>query len=135
MNKFHLTVVTPKGIFLDQEVEELYLKTSIGYMGILAKHDTLLTGVEIAPGFIKTLNKKEYYAIFNGVINITKDGVRLIVSNIEHADSIDVERAKRAHERALERLKKKGEGIDVKRAELALKRAITRIASSQKELL
>ena len=52
MNKFLLEIITPKGVFLKDEVQELYLKTSSGYMGIMAKHDTLIAGVEIAPGFI-----------------------------------------------------------------------------------
>jgi len=42
-------------------------------------------------------------------------------------EEIDVERARKAKERAEERLKKR-ESIDVKRAEAALLRAITRLS-------
>ena len=135
MKKFLLEIDTPKGVYLKDEVNELYLKTSNGYMGIMAKHDTLITGVEIAPGFILKDNKKEYYAIFNGILHIEKDVVRLIVSNIEHADSIDKARAKKAQERAEERLNKKGGTLDQKRAELALKRAIARIGAVDKNFV
>ncbi|MCQ2794714.1 MAG: ATP synthase F1 subunit epsilon [Bacilli bacterium] len=135
MSKFLLEIDTPKGVFLKDEVNELYLKTSNGYMGIMAKHDTLITGVEIAPGFILKDNKKEYYAIFGGVLHVSKNGVRLIVSNIEHAASIDKARAKSSLDRARERLKKKGDVVDQKRAELALKRALARLGSVERDFL
>lgn len=135
MKKFKLEVITPQGVYLNEEVEELYLKTSNGYQGILANHDTLVTAVDVAPGFIRNNNKKDYYAIFGGVLHINKESVKLIVSNIEHADSIDAERAKKAHERALERLKSKEVGVDTKRAELALKRSLARIGSVKKSFI
>lgn len=135
MNKFLLEIITPKGVYYKDQVNELYLNTSNGYMGIMAKHDTLITGVEIAPGFIMKDNKKEYFAIFGGVLHVDKNSVRLIVSGIERAESIDKARAKKAQERAEERLKKKSDAIDQKRAELALKRAIARIGSVDKDFI
>lgn len=135
MNKFLLEIDTPKGVYYKGEVNELYLKTSGGYMGIMAKHDTLITGVEIAPGFIIKDNKKDYYAIFNGILHVDKNSVRLIVSNIEHADSIDVARAKNSLNRAQDRLNKKSDVVDQKRAELALKRALARIGSVERNFV
>jgi len=132
MKTFLLEILTPKGVYMSSQVEELYLNTSNGYLGVLANHDTLITGVEISPGFIKKDDKKEYYAIFNGVLNIKKDKVQLILSNIEHAKSIDLARAKKARDRAIERINKKGETIDVARAQLALKRALARINSIER---
>ena len=79
MKKFLLEVLTPKGAYFVGEVEELYLKTSLGYMGIMAGHDTLITGVEVAPGFIKHNNKIDYYAIFSGVLHVHKNGVKFLV--------------------------------------------------------
>jgi len=132
MNKFHLIIYTPKGTFFDDQVEELYLNTSMGYQGILANHDSLITGVDFGPGFIKKDDKKKYYAIFSGVLFIEKGITKLILTNIESAESIDLERAKKAHERALARIKNKPEGTDIKRCELALKRAIARINTVNK---
>ena len=85
MKTFSLEILTPKGTYFKQEIEELYLKTSLGYMGILANHDTLITGVEIAPGFIKVNNKINYYAIFSGVLHVSKNGVKC--STIEYHSS------------------------------------------------
>ncbi len=135
MNKFLLEIITPKGVYLKDEVNELYLNTSNGYMGIMAKHDTLITGVEISPMFIVKDNKKVYYVTFKGVLNVKPDLVRLIVSNIEESKDIDINRAKKAKERAMERLKNRKEGIDLERASLALKRANARISCINKDFI
>lgn len=135
MKTFHLIVLTPRGVYLDAQVEELYLKTENGYMGIFANHDTLITNVQIAPGFIKINNLREYYAIFIGVLNIAKDKVTLIVNNIERADYINLERATSAMNRANERIKKKDSNTDYERAELALKRAVARIGAVKKDFI
>lgn len=132
MKKFLLEMLTPKGPYLISEVEELYLNTSLGYMGIMANHDTLITGVETAPGFIKRDGKIDYYAIFEGVLHVSKNGVKLVVSNIENANDIDIERAKMAHERALERLAKKAHDLDLTRCEKALKRAQARLDAAKR---
>ncbi|MCQ2794504.1 MAG: ATP synthase F1 subunit epsilon [Bacilli bacterium] len=136
MKPFMLEISTPKGVYLREEVKELYLKTSLGYMGILAGHDTLITGVDMAPCcIINKDNQKNYYALFAGVLHVKKDIVELAVNGIEQADSIDLARAKRAHERATERLKKKDHTIDMRRAELALERALTRMNAAKKDIL
>lgn len=135
MKTFRLVILTPRGVYLDANVEELYLLTSKGYMGIFANHDTLITSVSIAPGFIKINNKREYYAIFLGVLNIAKDKVSLIVNNIEHAESIDLKRAQAAQARAIERINKRDDKTDYARAELALKRAVARIGTINRNFI
>lgn len=132
MKKFHLVIYTPKGTYFDGQVDEVYLNTSLGYQGILADHDSLITAIDYGPGFIKIDDKKKYYAIFMGVLFIEKGIVKLVLNNIESADSIDLNRAKESQKRALERINNKEEGTDLKRAELALKRAITRINTVNK---
>lgn len=135
MKKFLLNIITPKGTYLHDEVEEVYLKTSNGYLGILANHDSLISVISIAPGFIVRNQKKEYFAFFGGVMYVNHNEVKLIVNNIEHADSIDEKRAQAAHDRAVERLKKKEAGMDTKRAELALKKALARLGTIRKDFL
>ena len=58
MKKFHIDVITPKGAYLSSDIDELYIKTSLGYMGIMANHDSLITGIDVAPGFILIHNKQ-----------------------------------------------------------------------------
>ena len=52
--------------------------------------------------------------------------VTLLAEIAEWPDEIDVERAKKAEDRARARLSEKAEGLDVLRAEIALKKALVR---------
>lgn len=124
---FRLVIVSPRGCYFDEEVDSLTIKLSSGYRTILAKHAPLVGAISYAPMHIVKNGKTTYYALHGGAINITNEKVTLMVNAVERQDKIDLERAKRAKERAEERLKNRGDDIDVKRAQLALYRALSRI--------
>ena len=124
---FRLVIVSPRGCYLDEEVDSLTLKLTSGYRTILAHHAPLIGALGYAPMHIVKNGKTTFYALHGGAINITNEQVTLMVNAIERKDEIDLERAKKAKQRAEERLKSKDEGIDIKRAQLALYRALTRI--------
>ena len=71
--------------------------------------------------------ERQFYFVSGGFIYVKKEEVTMITDAIESVEEIDLNRAKRAKERAEKRLASKNANIDVMRAELALKRAITRI--------
>ena len=55
----------------------------------------------------------------------------MVAEDAQWPDSIDVERAKKAEERARKRLADRESDMDVKRAEMALKRSIARIETTR----
>ena len=124
---FRLVIVSPRGKYLDEQVESLTIKLSSGYRTILAKHAPLIGAIAYAPMHIVKNGKTIYYALHGGAINVTNEQVTLMVNTIEREDEIDIERAKRAKKRAEDRLNSKDDGIDIKRAQLALYRALSRI--------
>ena len=77
-------------------------------------------------------DEKSVYAITEGLINVKKDGVVILVNSIERKDEIDIDRAKEAKRRAEERLNKPL-NIDVERAQKALIRANNRISVYENE--
>lgn len=124
---FKFSVVTPKGLVFDEEIEELSIKSVEGYLGILAGHEPYIFSIDYAPGFIKMNGKKTHYAIFGGILKITRNDVTLMTNDFQKPEDIDLKRAKEAQERALSRLKTLTNTDDVKRAKLALTRALLRI--------
>ncbi|MBW2034889.1 MAG: F0F1 ATP synthase subunit epsilon, partial [Deltaproteobacteria bacterium] len=75
-------------------------------------------------------------AVTSGFTEVSDNKVSVLVAAAEKAQDIDTERARRAMERAQERLAKdRGtEDIDFARAETALKRAIMRIKVAEKTI-
>ena len=58
--------------------------------------------------------------------------MRVLAETAERAQEIDLERARRAKERAEERLKQGGGDVDYDRARIALQRALIRIQVASK---
>ena len=82
MNEFNFQIITPNGIFLEDKIEELHLKTSKGFITILANHIDYIVNVEKSLGFIKKNNIKKYFLFSDGILNINKKKVKLIIDSI-----------------------------------------------------
>ena len=78
--------------------------------------------------------KTEHMAVTTGFAEVSENRVSILVDAAEKAIEIDLERARRAMERAKERLARErgAEDVDFLRAEVALKRAIARIKVREK---
>ena len=126
MKTFLLEIFTPYGEYLDRYVEELIIPTEEYVLGILPNHSPLVAKVRTGKMEIIINGEHKLYAHGEGLINVTKDGVTLIVDSIESKEEIDIERAKEAKKRAEERLNQPL-NIDVERAKRALIRANNRI--------
>lgn len=125
-----LEVVTPERIVLSTEVDSLILPGVLGYLGVLPGHAPLVT--QLTPGvvFYRSRGEEKRLAVSGGLAEITGEKVLLLADTAEKAEEIDVERAKRAKERAEQRLKERPPGVDIGRAEAALKRAIARLKAA-----
>lgn len=124
-NKMRLQIITPMKKILDEEVDSVILSTTEGEMGILYDHEPVV----VLLGY-KTLSYtqdevKKYATTLGGFAEITKDKIVVLTDASEFANEIDLERAKRAKERAEKRLS--DSNMDHLRAEIALKKAIARI--------
>ena len=124
---FSLEIITPRGIYLSEEVDSLTIKMTTGYRTFLAGHMPLIGSLAYAPMHLLKDGKVENFAVHGGAINVTKEKVSVVCNAIERADEIDKDRALAAQERAEERLAEKDPNIDLKRAQLALQRSLIRL--------
>lgn len=124
---FKLKIVTPHGIYLEKEVDMLNLRTTSGQIGILAKHLPLASAIEISEMNYLIGKERFKYAIGGGFVYVSSDDTTIIANSIESQEEIDLERAKKARERATNRLKSNDPELDILRAEISLKKAINRI--------
>ena len=132
MKTFLLEIYTPYGKYFDAFIEEVIVPTEEYVLGILANHSPLVAKVRTGKLEIIRDDERSIYAITEGLINVKKDGVTILVNSIERKDEIDIDRAKEAKRRAEERLKEPL-NIDVERAQRALIRANNRISVYENE--
>jgi F-type H+-transporting ATPase subunit epsilon len=133
-NAFRLQVVTQQGVVFDRQVEALRACSVEGYFGIRPGHAPMV--VQLAMGRIMVREPKQdekALAYTGGVLEVSGEGVVILADVIEDAHGIDVERARKAAERARERLRRRAdEGIDPDRAAIALARALNRLKAAQR---
>lgn len=126
-NTMKLQIITPTRTVLDTEVESVILTTTEGEMGILYDHEPLVALLDYKEMSYTQDGKKHKATTFGGFVEVTKDRITILTDASELQDEIDLERARKAKERAEKRLADKGPDIDAYRAEIALKKAIARI--------
>jgi F-type H+-transporting ATPase subunit epsilon len=135
MGTLHLEVVTPDNVVVSQDVETVVAPGLMGEFGVLEGHVPFLTGLVSGELRYTAGGKVERLAVSTGFSEVSNNNVSILVNSAERAAEIDVERARRALERARERLAKaKAEDVDFARAEAALKRALMRLKVAEKKI-
>lgn len=136
MGSLFLEIVTPERVLVSQEVDMVVAPGSDGQFGVLPGHVLFLS--DIVPGELRYTSgsERESMAVTTGFAEVSNDKVSVLVEAAEKAGDIDVDRARRAVERARERLEKERatEDIDFLRAENALKRAIIRLKVAERRI-
>lgn len=126
---FQLNVITQEKTVLSEEVTAVTAPGTEGYLGIWRNHAPLVTG--LIPGKLTvrgTDGRETIYALSGGFLEVSRNTVTILADAIERPSEIDVDRARRAAERARERLAgRREEEVDFDRAEAALKRALMRM--------
>ena len=126
-----LELVTPERLMVrEPSALSVSLPGREGYLGILPGHAPLLT--ELIPGQLSyTEGRVTHYLFVNwGFAEVLPHRVIVLVETSERPEEIDIDRARRARQRAEERLRKAGGGdaaIDALRAQAALQRAMARL--------
>jgi len=123
-----LEVVTPDRLVLSTEAEVVVCPGVEGQFGVLPGHIPFLSALEIGEMYYKAGGKTEYLAVSGGFAEVTGEKVTIVAESAEVGREIDVERARRAQERAEKRLvAARTAEIDWARAEAAMRRSLMRM--------
>lgn len=124
---FHIEIITPEKVFVTDEIDSLEAIGVAGEFQILAGHTPFLTGLKVGPLVLQKSDKKTYISISGGFCEVQPHKTVILAHTAERSNSIDVERARKAKDRAQKRLETPTPDIDTERAKAALARAINRI--------
>jgi len=129
----HLEVITPERVMVSEDVDMVEARGALGEFGVLPGHINFLTS--IVPGELRYMidGKTRHLAASGGFAEVVSDKVTFLLETAEFAEEIDVDRARRAKERAESALGGlSSDDKDYKVSELALLRAIARISTASK---
>ena len=124
---FQLEIVTPEKKVVDTAAEEVQIPGKNGYLGVLPGHAPLIT--EMAVGAITYCENshEQKLAVAWGFAEVLPNKVTILAESAERPSEIDVERARKAKDRAEQRLTSGDPSVDVERALDALHRAEARL--------
>ncbi len=124
---FQLEIVTPEKKVVDTPAEEAQIPGKNGYLGILPGHAPLITELAVGEISFREHGTEQRLAVAWGFAEVLPDKVTILAETAERPAEIDVERARKAKERAEQRLTSGDTEVDVERALDALHRAEARL--------
>ena len=127
----HLEIVTPERRVISEMVDEVILPGGEGYLGVLPGHTPLLVRLGIGQVTCRRGGGRRHLALAGGFAEVLAGRVSVLAESAERAEEIDRDRAQRARDRALGRLRGGGSEIDFVRAQVALQKALIRLQVSQ----
>lgn len=126
--KLQLELITPYKKVLSEQVDMITAVGSLGEFGVLPGHASFLTSLKIGELTYTKDGEMFHLALNWGYFEVVNDTVTILVETAEHADEIDLERARAALGRAEEALKKlTREDKDIIFYEASLQRALIRM--------
>ena len=120
-------IITPTGLYKTAQVTQINARSVEGEFGLLSNHVPMVVMLAVSRLTLMDANGKKDYAISGGMLHFANYVGRILTETIDGEEEIDLERAKKAMERAKKRLESKESDINMRRAEIALQKAINRI--------
>jgi F-type H+-transporting ATPase subunit epsilon len=126
--KLTLEVVTPEGLLLREEVDEVIAPGERGYFGVLPGHTPFLSTLGAGVITHRVGQARHHLTCFWGFCEVLPDRVSILAELGERAEDIDLARAEAARDRASALLKSIRDEAGYAEAHQAYIRAITRLS-------
>jgi len=131
--KIRLEVVTPEGLLLREEVDEVMAPGADGYFGVRPGHTPMLAS--LGPGVISYRKGAvtRRLSCFWGFCEVLPERVNILAEIGERAEDIDVGRAEQAKAQAEARLKLVKDEAGYEETHQAYIRAVTRLSLATRQ--
>nr|QJR98398.1 hypothetical protein PlMoll_1800 [uncultured Mycoplasmataceae bacterium] len=80
-SRFKLKINTPEGVFFEDDILQIELKTSTGYIGILANHAPLIGAIVPSVCYIRDIRNNRVSAVINGGMFYTNNNEINIITD------------------------------------------------------
>ncbi len=135
-----LELVTLAGVKLSQDVYEVIIPTTDGEISVFPGHEPLVT---VARNGILTVRyhkqdgpeRLERFAISGGVVEISSDGVRILVDEADHGDDIIEAETQAALERAIQMRDEAADQVELEKAHQLIDRHAIRLKLAELQRL
>lgn len=127
----HLEIVTAERVVFSEEVDQVNAPTRDGRIGVLPRHEPLMTILQAGELTIIKDGERTPFAVSGGFMEVLSSRVTILADTVERADEIDEIRAQKARALAEERLKHAQTDRDMAMAEAKLRKEVVRLQVAQ----
>jgi len=133
VERLYLEIITPERLMIGQEVDMVEAPGTSGEFGVLPGHAAFLTTLEHGEIRFMTDGTTRFIATSGGFAEVLDNKVTVLVDTAEFEEEIDLERARKARERAESALRAlSSDEVEYRSLHAALTRAITRISTGSR---
>ncbi len=133
MERLYLEIVTPERLMVGEEVDMVEGPGTAGEFGVLPGHVAFLTTLNHGEVRFMTDGTTRFIATSGGFAEVLDNKVTMLLDTAEFEEEIDLDRARRAKERAEAALRSLSfEQAESHAFQAALMRAITRISTGSR---
>jgi F-type H+-transporting ATPase subunit epsilon len=130
---FKLEIVTPKKVVFNADAQSFSAPGVMGGFQVLVDHAPMLAEIGVGEVTVRDAEGNlSQYATSGGVVEVKHNHVILMAESAERADEIDPKRAESARDRAKLRISEFKPETDIERAKRALQRAANRLKVSSR---
>lgn len=133
MKPFRLQIVTPEGLLFDGDAESLLVRTGEGDVEIMCGHADMFASVGVGRARVLADGQSRVAACSGGFLSVKNGEVKLCPITFEFADTIDIDRAHSAMERAERAIVAARDERTARIAKAKLARAMSRISVYEKK--
>lgn len=124
---FRLDIISPDRIFYTNDVTMVEYNTVDGEVGVYAEHIPMTQIIASGRLIVTEESGQKTAALLSGFVEITGEKVTILAEAVEWPQDIDVPRAQKARDCALDILRNTEDERETAKAEAALARALVRL--------
>lgn len=126
--KTKLKISTPNGVFYENEVDIVTLKTVEGYIGLQYGRMPFISTIEISPMYITIDGERKIAAIGGGLVFVEKSYIDIFTDDIGWKEDLDKSQIQKLIDEAHKKLnEEKIDNVQRQKNELVLKKALNRL--------
>lgn len=126
-----LEIVTPAGVVVREDVDEVEAPGVLGHFGVLPGHRPFMSQLRAGQLRYRTGKDDHFVAVHWGFAEVLPNKVTILVETAEVADDIDLSRAESAKQRAETRLQQFGTAYEMEAARADYERAQARVDAAK----
>lgn len=130
--KIVLEVVTPGGLLLREDVDEVIAPGADGYFGVRPGHTPFLSTLGLGEITYRLGGEWRHLTCFWGFSEVLPDRVNILAELGERPEDIDAARAEADRDQALARMKAIRDEEGYREAQMAYIKAVTRLSVAQR---